>query len=425
MDIEEIKSAVDSAVTPVMSAFEEFKATNDQRLAELESKGSSDPLVEEKLTRIEKTLSNYETLGQKLALAEQQAKAAREAVDRFEVAMARLPASAKSENNGERKVRFNSWLRAAIRSGVAGSYNLSVEEQKLLSDVAEESKALNVSNDTAGGYLAPVEYVREMIRLVTELSPVRSLVSVRSTAAKSIMMPKKLGQFSAQWVAELGTKSETTGYSFGLEEIPNHEMYALVDISNQMLEDSVFDMEAELRNDASEQFAVAEGIALLSGNGVGKPEGILSNSSVAHVHSGDANTITADSLMTLFYAIKAAYARNATWGMNRSTVAVIRKLKDGDGTYIWQPGLQLGQPNTILGASYVELPDMPSVSAGTYPVLWGDWRRAYTLVDRISMEFLRDPYTQATAGNVRFIFRKRLGGQVTNAEAIQKLYIAV
>lgn len=424
MDIEEIKSAVDSAVTPVMSAFEEFKQTNDARLAELESKGASDPIIDDKLSKIEKTLSSYEGLNQKLALAEQQAKAAREAVDRMEVAMARLPASAKSDTVGERKARFAAWVRAAIRSGVAGSYNLSVEEQKLLADVAEESKALNVSNDTAGGYLAPIEYVREMIRLVTEISPVRSLVSVRQTSAKSIQMPKKLGQFSAQWVAELGTKSETTGYSFGLEEIPTHEMYALVDISNQMLEDSVFDMEAELRNDASEQFAVAEGIALLSGNGVGKPQGILSHSSVAHVHSGDANTITSDSLFTLCYGLKAAYARNATWGLNRSTVAVIRKLKNGDGEYIWMPGLQNGQPNQILGASYVELPDMPSVSAGTYPVLWGDWRRAFTMVDRLSMEFLRDPYTQATAGNVRFIFRKRIGGQVTNAEAIQKLYIA-
>lgn len=424
MDIEEIKSAVDSAVTPVMSAFEEFKQTNDARLAQLEAKGASDPITDEKLSKIEKTLAGYETINQKLTLAEQQAKAAREVADRLEVAMARLPASAKSHSVEERKARFSSWVRAAIRSGTVGSYNLSAEEQKLLSDVAEESKALNVSADTAGGYLAPIEYVREMIRLVVEQSPVRSLVTTRSTAMKSIQLPKKLGQFSAQWVAEQGTRAETTGYSFGLEEIPTHEIYALVDISNQMLEDSAFDMEAELRNDAAEQFAVAEGIAALSGNGVGKPQGILSHSSVDHVHSGAAADITADGMFNLFYGLKTAYSRNGVFGLNRLSIAAIRKLKDKQDQYLWMPGLANGAPNTILGASYVELPDMPNIGAGTYPVLFGDWRRAYTLVDRISMEFLRDPYTQATAGNVRFIFRKRLGGQVTNAEAIQKLFIA-
>jgi len=197
---------------------------------------------------------------------------------------------------------------------------------------------------------------------------------------------------------------------------------ALIDISNQMLEDSAFDMEAELRMEASEQFAVAEGAALVSGSGVGKPEGFMaSTSGVSTTNSGHATTVTADGLISLKHAVKTAYTANANYVMNRTTLGSVRKLKDGNGNYLWQPGIAAGKPNSIDGDPYVELPDMPSEGAGLKPVAYGDFRRGYTLVDRIAMEMLRDPYTQATSGNIRFIFRRRLGGQVTLAEAIRKL----
>jgi len=423
MDPTEIKSAVDEAVTPVMTAFEEFKAANDARLAEIEKKGASDPIIDEKLGKIEKTLSGYESLNQKLTLAEQQAKAAKDAADRIEVAMARTPGGARNEG-AEAKARSNDWLRAVVAAHSYGVPNLNAEQRKSIEDVAAEYKSLNIGTDTAGGYLAPLEYVREIIKAVVEMSPARALVNVRTTAMKSIQIPKRTGTFSAVWVAEQGTRSETTGLAYGLEELPLHEVYALVDISNQMLEDAAFDMESELRMEASEQFAVAEGTAIISGSGVGKPQGVLTHASVASVNSGHATAITADGLLNLFYGIKTAYARNATFGMSRSTISAVRKLKDGDGNYLWMPGIAMGVPNTINGAPYVEMVDMPTIGAGTYPVVFGDWRRAYTLVDRISMEFLRDPYTQATSGNVRFIFRRRQGGQVVLAEAINKLYIS-
>jgi HK97 family phage major capsid protein len=126
-------------------------------------------------------------------------------------------------------------------------------------------------------------------------------------------------------------------------------------------------------------------------------------------------------MLTLKHAVKSAYARNATWIMNRTTLGSIRKLKDAENRYIWMPGIQNAAPNTIDGDPYVEMPDMPSEGAGLFPIVYGDFRRAYTWVDRISMEMLRDPFTQATSGNVRFIMRKRVAGQVVLAEAIRKL----
>lgn len=422
MDPTEIKSAVTAAVEPVMTAFEAFKAANDARIKEIEKKGVADPVTADKLAKIETSISAYEGLNQRITTQEQQIKAAKESAEKIELAIARLPKDARARADGiDVKAHADAWAKAVVQAHARGVVNLSADEQKILSDVMAEAKALNVGTDTAGGYLAPIEYVREIIKAVTELSPARSLVRVRQTASKSIQIPKRTGQFAARRVHEVGTKTETTGLAYGLEEINAPEMYALIDISNQMLEDSAFDMEGEIRMEASEQFAVKEGAEFVSGTGIGECEGILTNASVAETVSGAATTVAADGLLSLFYAIKTAYSANASWILNRTTLGNVRKLKDGMGNYLWQPNFANNQPNTINGAPYVEFPDMPNEGAGLYPVAFGDFRRAYTFVDRISMEMLRDPYTQATAGNIRFIFRRRLGGQVVLAEAIRKL----
>lgn len=409
-----------AAIAGVMTAFEEFKATNDARLAEIEKKGSEDPVLTEKLDKIETTLSSYEGIGQKAALAEQTKKALDELQEQFDA----LETAFKRSGTGdepEKKDRVNDWARAVVSAHIDGVANLSEGQRKALDAVTAEYKALNVSNATAGGYLAPIELVREIIKGETEISPVRALARVRQTAMKSVEVPKRTGQFAAQWVSEQGTKSETTGLTYGMEEIPTSEMYALIDISNQMLEDSAFNMQMEISEESSEQFALAEGTAFVTGNGVGKPEGFMVNTSVGTTNSGHATLVTADGLLSLKHAIKTAYTRNANWTMNRTTLGSTRKLKDGNGQYLWMPGIANGKPNTIDGDPYIEMPDMPSEGAGLKPVAYGDFRRAYTWVDRLMMEMLRDPYTQATAGNVRFIMRKRVGGQVTLAEAIRTL----
>jgi HK97 family phage major capsid protein len=204
-------------------------------------------------------------------------------------------------------------------------------------------------------------------------------------------------------------------------EIFTHELYAMIDISEQNLEDSAFNLSAEIAAEATEQFAVAEGAAFVSGTGVGKPEGFMTNAGVTSVNSGSASAITADGLLTLKHTIKTAYTRNASWALNRTTLSSVRKLKDTTNQYIWQSGLAAGKPNTIDGDPYVEVPDMPSEGANTYPVAYGAFSTAYALVDRIAMSMLRDPYTQATSGNIRFLFRRRLGGMVVQPEAICKL----
>lgn len=396
---------IKNAISDLGHTFNEFKKVNDERLEQIE-KGESSAANEEKLSRIEAKMDSYEEMNQKLTIAEANANAIKEQVSKIETMVTR-------PNSGFESKQVDEYLNAFdvyCRKGLEG-----------LDPV--EKKALTVSNDSTGGYLAPPEYVRELLKTITEISPIRSIARVRSTGARSIQVPKRDGQFSAQWVSESGTRSETTGWTVGLEEIPAHEMYALVDISEQDLEDTVFDLEAEMQSEFAEQFAKAEGTAFVSGNSVGKPHGFMDHSGVSSINSGDADQVTADGLISLVHNVKSDYSRNGTFVFNRTTLAAIRKLKDTAGQYVFQAGMSLqgGVTNTVLGMPYVEATDMPSEGANTFPVAYGDFRRAYMIVDRVNLAVLRDPFTQATTGNVRYIARKRVGGQIVQAEAITKL----
>jgi len=396
---------IKTAIQDLGETFSEFKKVNDERLEKLD-KGESVAELDQKMANIESKLNTLEEVNQKLVAAEQSQKNLQETVEKFETRLTRPNSGMDTKAVDEYMGAWDSYCR----KGLEGLD-------------AMEKKALTVSNDSTGGYLAPAEYVRELIKDVTEISPIRQIARVRSTGQRSIQIPKRTGQFAAQWVSESGTRSETTGWQVGLEELPAHEHYAMVDISEQDLEDSVFNLEAEMQSEFAEQFAKAEGNAFVVGDSVGKPHGFMDHSGVSHVNSGDADEITADGLISLVHNVKSDYSRNGTFVFNRTSLAKIRKLKDTAGQYVFQAGMSLqgGVTNTILGMPYVEATDMPSEGANTFPVAYGDFRRGYMIVDRVNLAVLRDPFTQATTGNVRYIARKRVGGQVIQKEAISKL----
>lgn len=423
-DIDELKSRVDE----FMNGWSEFKEANDRQMTEIKN-GIKDPLGEEKLTKINSFLDGFEDLNQKTTQATKKAEELDELKTRFDFIETSLKRLGKGSTEEEKADRAGIWARAVVDAHTVGVPNLSEDQRKCLEDVAGEYKALNVGSDTAGGYLAPSEYVREMIKDIVETSPVRALARVRNTSMKEMELPKRTGTGSASRTHEQGTKTGTGDPAYGLETITCPEMFALIDVTNQMLEDSAFDIAAEIREDASEQFAVLEGSEFVSGSGVGEMQGILTHADISENNSGSATTIAdangqANGLLTMKYGLKSFYARNASWILNRTVMGSVRKLKDGNNNYIWMPGLANGQPNTIDGDPYVEVPDMPNEGAGNYPVAYGDFRRGYTMVDRIAMEMLRDPFTQATGGKVRFIFRRRGGGKVTLASAIRKMKCA-
>lgn len=288
-------------------------------------------------------------------------------------------------------------------------------------------RGLVASDDTKGGYTATKEFVNELIKTETEMCPFRSLARVRPTSRKAIQMPKKTATFSAVWVGETDTRSETDGLRFGLEEIPAHEMSAVVKVSNEDLEDSALDLEQLIREEVAEQFAVAETTAFITGLGVKKPWGVAVDTAITNTNSGSNGDFDADDLIDLLYGLKAVYWRNATWMFNRTTLRKIRKLK-ANNEYIWSPGntypnsIVNGLAPTILDRPYVITPEMQSTgTTGNVSVLVGDIRRGYIIVDRVAVSILRDPFTEAQYGNVVFWARKRVGGQVVLAEAINRL----
>lgn len=324
--------------------------------------------------------------------------------------------------------------KAAFLNAMRYDYARLPEEQKALIQRATTVEAppvdvkafptgaLVAAEDTAGGLFAPPEFVNEIIKGYIQYSPVRSVARVRTTSNRSIQQPKRTGVFTAQWVGEKTERSVLTGYTLGRIEIPTNEMYALCLVSEQDLEDVNFDLETQLRDEFSEQFGVAEGKAFISGTVPLQPQGILTHSDLTALSGASQETVPAtDMLMKVMYDLPDLYAQNAMWGMRRSTVGEIRKLRYGatDQRYIWDPGITASTPGTILGRPYIELQDMAACAAGAKVILFGDFQRAYLIVDRTAMTFKRLAERWVEDALIGIYARKRVGGQLVLPEAMR------
>ena len=409
-------------ITEMQTAFQSFKEANEKALSETQKFGKQ---LGESTEKLEKHHQRFDELEAKINARaikdeiESQLKLALDGLKEVEAKLNRKsvdsPDAKKEAAEAKREVFFK-----ALRSGYTPD---GIRSAGILEP--EQLKTLIAGDGAAGGYLAPLEFVEQMITSIVEYSPIRGIASVRSTTRQGIQMPKRTGTASASWVEEIGSRPETTNPAFGMVEIRPNEMYAMTKVSRQELEDSVFNLEQFLRGEFAEQFGVAEGLAFVSGNGVGKPFGFMSDTNIGEVNSGEAAAITADGLIALYYELKEPYLPNAYWVLSRSTLKSIRQLKHADGTYIWMPGIATdSRPSTILDRPYVTAIDMPSIGAGLYPVAFGDFRRGYQVVDRVVMEVMVDPYKSKEQGMVEFSARKRVGGQVVLAEAIKKLKIS-
>ncbi|MFZ5690543.1 MAG: phage major capsid protein [Pseudomonadota bacterium] len=293
---------------------------------------------------------------------------------------------------------------------------------------ADEVKTLRVSDDTAGGYLATPEFVAEVDKNLVQFSPIRAAARVGQTASGSVIIPKRTGRPTGSWVGETEARPGTES-TYGQAEIPVDEMACYVDVSNKLLEDAAIDVSAEVAFDVAEEFGRMEGEAFVMGNGVKKPLGFMSDANVAFTVSGSASVIadadgTVDGIIDLMYALHPFYRSRGAFMANGLTIAALRKLKDGDDKYIWQPALVAGQPDTLLGRPIVEAPDMPAIEAGAFPLVFGDFASAFRIYDRVGLSILRDPYSLATTGCTRFHARKRVGARLVRPEAIRKLKIA-
>ncbi|MEZ5920951.1 MAG: phage major capsid protein [Parvularculaceae bacterium] len=395
-------SEIKGAMRDFLSAFENFKEANDERLAALEAK-RDDVLNSEKVARLDK------------ALDEQKA-----ALDRLQLS-ARRPFLGESAEADERKAAIRRYMRQGDASGV----------------IALQQKGLNAGVDAEGGYLAPEPTERIINAAVRDISPIRQIASVREIGTTTFKKPVSLGGAGAGWVGETGGRVESTTPSLSSIDFPTMELYAMPAASQTLLDDAVVDIEQWLADEVQGEFASQETNAFVNGDGVNMPKGFLSYSiaddsvraagEIGYVATGAdggfAPSNPSDILLDLIYAPKQAFRGNARFVMNRKTLSVVRKFKDADGNYLWQPSVQSGSPSTLFGYPVSEVEEMPDIAAGAHAIAFGDFSRFYLIVDRQGVRILRDPYSAKPY--VLFYTTKRVGGGVQNFEAVKTLKFSV
>jgi HK97 family phage major capsid protein len=294
--------------------------------------------------------------------------------------------------------------------------------------------ALDKGAATEGGYTAPVEWDRTITDRLVIISPMRQIASVQQISTTGFTKLFNSRGMGSGWVGETAVRPETAAPTFGSLTFTPGEIYANPSATQGLLDDSQVDIEKFIADNVETEFAYQEGIAFVSGNGTNKPYGFLTfatGAANAAVHpwgaiavttAASATVIATDEVLTLQYALPSEYSGQARYVMNRATQGAIRKLKDGQGNYIWQPTFQAGQPATLAGFPVTEMAAMPNVATGAIPLAFGDFKSGYLIVDRMGVRVLRDPFTNKPY--VMFYTTKRVGGGLLNPDVIKVLKMA-
>ena len=285
----------------------------------------------------------------------------------------------------------------------------------------ELRNALERGEASEGGYLVPDEFENTLVQALNENGIIRAHARVITTSGGLHKIPVVASHGSAAWIDEEGDYVESDE-SFGQVQLDAHKVGTLIKVSEELLQDSAFDLENYISMEFSRRIGDKEEDAFLNGDGSSKPTGILNatGGGTVGVTAASPTAITADELLDLYYSLKAPYRKNAVWILNDTTIKLIRKLKTGDGQYLWQPGIKDGEVNTILGLPYYTSPFMPSVAAGAKTIIFGDLSY-YWIGDRQGITFRRLNELYAGKGQVGFMASKRLDGKTVLSEAIQVL----
>ncbi|MDX2264593.1 MAG: phage major capsid protein [Hyphomicrobiales bacterium] len=381
-----------------MRTLHAFREANDERLDQIERRMAADAVTAEKVERLNK------------------------AVDALSLKAARPPrgGEVKSFAANEHKAAFDAYVRTGEFSGLK----------------ALELKALSAGSGPDGGYLAPSVTESEVLRRLSQLSPIRGLASVRQVSAGTYKKAFSTVGTAAGWVAETANRPQTDSPTLAELSFPAMELYAMPAATQTLLDDAIVDIDQWLADEIETTFAEQESAALVNGNGTSQPKGFMNYTKVAnaswewgkigYLATGAAGAFAASSpsdiLLDLIYALKGPFRQNGTFVMNRKTQAAIRKFKATTGEYLWAPPASIGQPATLMGFPVVEVEEMPDIAADAYALAFGDFRRGYLVVDRVGLRVLRDPYSAKPY--VLFYTTKRVGGGVQDFDAIKLLKFA-
>ena len=404
--MKEIKDMIES----LGRAFEAFKAENDARIKQIEARGHADPLLIEKVEKVNEHISQISAMKRQLETLE------------TVVARADFRGGGGSDGSDPIKARYKAAFESWFRKGVEGEIK-SLEIQA----------SANSSDDTAGGFTVPEEVEAAIERVAMTVSAMRRISTVRAIGTSEYKRLVNQGGSTSGWTAEMGARAETTTPTLKEIAINTKEIYAMPYATQALLDDSRVDIAAWLADEVATEFNEEEGSAFITGDGVSKPKGIASYTMVAnssyswgkigYIAGGHASLLNnPDKLIDLQHALKSVYRNGALWLMADSTVNVIRKLKDGEGNYLWRPGLAENAPDTLLGKPIEVDDNVDAIGGNKYPVFFGNFKRGYMIVDRTGIRVLRDPYSAKPY--VAFYTTKRVGGGVIMYEAIKALKIS-
>ncbi len=424
--------SVAEAIDKINTAFSEYKQTNDQRIEAIKA-GKSTTDLDAKLARMDEAMTS---------LSEQKSR-----LEKVETKLARPGAFAgadreqgESQEATEYKEALYDWIRSPrdFQREQRMQQTFQALEAKSNTGPAERraSQATTGSN-AAGGYALPEVIERTIARLSADISPIRQIATVRQVGSTDYKELFDIGGAGFEWVGETDTRSQTDTPNL-VEVVPTFGMAsAKPQASEESLDDLFFNVEDWLTSSASESMTVGEGAAFIRGDGVKKPTGILGGpapvatadatrafGTLQYIASGQAAALpnNPEVFMDMVYALRARYRNNAQWLTSKLILAAMRKYKDGDGRYLWQPALTAGQPATFLGYGITEAEDMPALAANSFPLAFGDFKEGYLICDRVGMRITRDEIT--TPGFVKFYVRKRVGGKLRNTQAIKLLKVA-
>ena len=401
--MDEIKKIIEA----LGKTFETFKGENDTRLKEIEANGHADPLLAEKVDKINADIAQIAEMKTQL-----------EALEKVAGRGAFGGGSEVDPAKAAHTKAFESWFRG----GVEGE----------LKDLQVQANASTL-DDTAGGFTVPEEMEATIDRVAATVSAMRGLATVMGIGTDTYKKLVNQGGASAGWVGEKGSRAETDTPSLAEIAINTKEIYAMPVATQKLLDDSRIDIAAWLGNEVAIEFADEEGDSFINGDGVSKPKGLdaytkIANASYAwgkmgYIAGGHATLLnSADKLIDVTNALKPVYLNGSSWLMNRTTLNVIRKFKDGEGNYLWRPGLEAGAPNVLLGYPTVTDDNVEDIGAGNYPLYFGNFKRAYLIVDRFGIRVLRDPFSSKP--HILFYTTKRVGGGIVMYEAIKTMRIA-
>ncbi len=430
-------TSISEAITKINTAFDEYKKTNDLRIEAIK-KGQPTGDFEAKLSKMDEHMN---------ALTEQ-----KERLEKMETKLAR-PGALGGGNGGEKgaskeeqeyKNAFLGWLRNP--KDIKSQQNLEQRadalrtiETKASPDENFEARSTQtvVGTNSAGGYALPKVIENAIARLSVDISPIRSIATVRTVGTPDYHELFDINGAAFEWLGEGDTRNQTNTPDLA-EIVPTFGMSsAKPQASEESMNDLFFNVEDWLTMSAAEAMAQGEGAAFVAGNGTKKPTGFLAGptpvatadasrafGTLQYIASGQAAALptSPDLFYDLIYSLRARYRNNARFVTAKLTLAALRKYKDTTGQYLWQPALTAGQPATFLGYGITEAEDMPAVAANAFPIAFGDFKEGYLIADLVGMRMTRDEIT--TPGFVKFYVRRRVGGKLRNTQAIKLMKMA-